>query len=103
MAKKLYVGNLSYDTTESQLRALFEQAGAVNEVTVVQDRETGRSRGFGFVEMADEAGAANAIQRVNGAQLDGRTLKVSEARPRGSGEGREGRDSRDSRQDRRRW
>jgi RNA recognition motif-containing protein len=82
MAKKLYVGNLSYDTTQEQLQALFSQAGEVSEVTLVNDRETGRSKGFGFVEMATETAAQEAIRRFNGHSLDNRTLTVNEARPR---------------------
>jgi cold-inducible RNA-binding protein len=88
--KKLYVGNLSYDTTESSLESLFSQAGEVVEAAVVTDRETGRSRGFGFVEMADEAGAAAAIEQFNGKELDGRTIRVDEARPRRSRDDRGG-------------
>ncbi|MFH1086594.1 MAG: RNA-binding protein [Chloroflexota bacterium] len=82
MATKLYVGNLSYDTTDNSLRTLFEQAGAVEEATVIQDRDSGRSKGFAFVTMADAAGASAAISQLNGAQLDGRALKVAEAKPR---------------------
>ncbi len=82
MAKKLYVGNLSYGTTREQLETLFSQAGEVAEVTLINDRETGRSKGFGFVEMATEEGAQEAIRRFNGQQLDNRTLTVNEARPR---------------------
>ncbi|MFN8376324.1 MAG: RNA-binding protein [Anaerolineae bacterium] len=82
MAKKLYVGNLAYATTQEQLEALFSQAGDVQAVTVITDRETGRSKGFGFVEMATEEGAQEAIKRFNGTSLDNRTLTVNEARPR---------------------
>lgn len=82
MAKKLYVGNLSYSTTQEQLQALFSQAGEVTEATVINDRETGRSKGFGFVEMATEQEAQEAIRRFNGQQFDNRTLTVNEARPR---------------------
>jgi RNA recognition motif-containing protein len=82
MEKKLYVGNLSYNTTQSRLEQVFSDAGEVVEATVIMDRETGRSKGFGFVEMADEAGAAAAIERFNGTDLDGRTIKVAEASPR---------------------
>ncbi len=80
MSKKLYVGNLSFQTTEDELRQAFGQYGTVNSAQLVMDRETGRSRGFAFVEMAD--GADAAIQAMNGAQLDGRTLTVNEAKPR---------------------
>jgi RNA recognition motif-containing protein len=82
MAKKLYVGNLSYNTTEAQVRALFSQAGEVDSVSLITDRDTGRPKGFGFVEMNTEEGSAAAIQQFNGYMLDGRTLTVNEARPR---------------------
>ena len=82
MATKLYVGNLSYDTTDNSLRTLFEQAGSVEEATVIQDRESGRSKGFGFVTMTDAAGASTATSRFDGTQLDGRAIKVAEAKPR---------------------
>ena len=84
MAKRIYVGNLSYDTTDGGLRSLFEQAGAVDEVNVITDQYSGRNKGFAFVEMSDEASAQSAIQRFNGSELDGRTLKVAEAKPRQS-------------------
>ncbi|NTW15811.1 MAG: RNA-binding protein [Candidatus Moranbacteria bacterium] len=80
MAKKLYVGNLSYGTTEESLRAAFEQAGTVVSVAVIMDKMTGRSRGFGFVEMED-ADMDKAIEMWNGKELDGRELVVNEARP----------------------
>jgi RNA recognition motif-containing protein len=76
----LYVGNLSFQTTEDALRQTFGQYGIVNTASMVMDRDTGRSRGFAFVEMAD--GADAAIQALNGSQLDGRTLTVNEAKPR---------------------
>ena len=82
MGKKLYVGNLSYDTTAAQLETLFSQVGTVVESTVITDRDTGRSKGFGFVEMTEESGAAAGIQQFNETQLDGRSIKVAEARPR---------------------
>lgn len=99
MGKKLYVGNLSYQTTDSKLEALFAQAGQVVEAVVVMDRETGRSKGFGFVEMANDAAANTAVDRFNGTDFDGRTIKVAEAQPRpprqpgggGSGGGRSSR------------
>jgi cold-inducible RNA-binding protein len=81
MNKKLYVGNLSYNTTEATLRELFEEAGTVASVNVITDRETGRPRGFAFVEMESTEGAQAAIEQLNNRQLDGRTLTVSEARP----------------------
>jgi RNA recognition motif-containing protein len=86
--KKLYVGNLSYDTTNAGLESLFAQAGAVAEATVVTDRDTGRSRGFGFVEMADVAGATAALEQFNGKELDGRSIKVAAAKPRAPRENR---------------
>ena len=82
MEKKLYVGNLSYDTTELGLRELFSQAGTVESVDLIKDRETGRSKGFGFVEMADQASAEKAISMFNGYSLDNRELKVNIAKPR---------------------
>ena len=82
MAKKLYVGNLSYSTTEAQVRELFAQAGEVDSVSLITDRETGRAKGFGFVEMNTEDGAREAIKRFNGYNLDNRALTVNEARPR---------------------
>lgn len=82
MAKNLYVGNLSYNTTENGLRQAFEQYGEVASVNVITDRETGRPRGFGFVEMATDEGAAAAIQGLNGQMLDGRQIRVAEAQPR---------------------
>jgi len=91
MAKNLYVGNMAFSTTEEQLREVFSQYGTVSKVQVIMDRETGRPRGFAFVEMSD--GADQAIAAMNGAQLDGRTLTVNEAKPRedrGGGGGRGG-------------
>lgn len=82
MATNIYVGNLSYGTTESELEELFGQHGAVSSAAVIKDRETGRSRGFGFVEMEDAQEAENAIAAINGADVDGRRLKVNVARPR---------------------
>lgn len=82
MTKKLYVGNLSYNTTEAQVRELFSQAGEVDSVSLITDRNTGRAKGFGFVEMNTEEGGREAIKRFNGYTLDSRTLTVSEARPR---------------------
>jgi cold-inducible RNA-binding protein len=82
MSKKLYVGNLAFSSTEDQVRTLFTQAGEVESVSFIIDRETGRSRGFGFVEMATDEGAQEAIKRFNGYNLDKRPLTVNEARPR---------------------
>ena len=82
MAKKLYVGNMPYSTTSEQLRELFTQAGEVAEVTIITDRDSGRPKGFGFVEMATEEGAQEAIRRFNGFSIENRPLTVNEARPR---------------------
>ena len=82
MSTRLYVGNLSFRTTSDELRELFSQAGEVENASVVEDRDTGRSRGFGFVEMATAEGAAAAIEQFNGKEFGGRTLTVNEARPR---------------------
>ena len=81
MAKKLYVGGLSYGTTEDTLRTSFAQAGEVTSASVIMDRITGRSKGFGFVEMASDDDAGKAIEMWNGKELDGRRLTVNEARP----------------------
>lgn len=81
MAKKLYVGGLSYSTTDEALKDAFAQAGAVESAVVIMDRMSGRSKGFGFVEMATEEEAQAAIEMWSGKELDGRTVKVDEARP----------------------
>ena len=88
MAHKLFVGGLSFSTSTERLREVFEQAGAVESAAVVTDRDTGRSRGFGFVEMATAAEADTAVKKLNGQEVDGRTLKVELAKPPGSGGGR---------------
>jgi RNA recognition motif-containing protein len=88
--KKLYVGNLSFDATEEELRHLFEPHGAVESATLATDRDTGRSRGFGFVEMTSDTEAQSAIDALNGSQVGGRALTVNEARPKTSGFGRGG-------------
>ena len=80
--KNLYVGNLPHSTTEAELRNFFEAHGAVEKVTLVTDRETGRSRGFAFVEMADSSEADKAIAVLNGTDLGGRTLTINEAKPK---------------------
>jgi len=82
MAKKLYVGNLSYNVTQEQVMTLFAQAGEVQEVSLITDRDTGRPKGFGFVEMATEEGAQTAIKRFDNYSMDNRNLTVNEARPR---------------------
>ena len=82
MGTKLYVGNLSFNTTENELQELFSQAGPVQEVTLMQDKFTGKSRGFAFVTMSSEADAQKAITKFNGQTVEGRPLTVNEARPR---------------------
>ncbi len=81
MAKKLYVGGLNYATTEATLRSSFEQAGKVETATVIMDKMTNRSKGFGFVEMSTDEEAQKAIEMFDGKELDGRTVKVNEAKP----------------------
>lgn len=83
----IYVGNLSYSTQDDDLRQLYEQFGEVSAARVVMDRETGRSRGFGFVEMPDQAAGAEAISKTNGMDFMGRALKVNESQPRQGGDG----------------
>ncbi len=100
MGRKIFVGNLSFSMGEAELRQLFEQKGGVESVTVMRDTDTGRSRGFGFVEMSSDEAAQKAIAELNGYAVDGRNLTVNEARPRperggggfrgGSGGGRGG-------------
>ena len=86
--KNLFVGNMSFQTTESELRALFEPFGQVTRVHIAMDRETGRARGFAFVEMNNDEEAAKAIAALDGKEVGGRNLKVNEARPKGEGGGR---------------
>ncbi len=83
---KIYVGNMSYDTSEDDLRKAFEAHGQVDSVAVISDRYSGRSKGFGFVEMSNETEARAAMDSLNDSDLDGRTLKVNEARPRNEGQ-----------------
>ncbi len=83
MSMNLYVGGLSFDTTDDGLGTFFEQAGTVESAKVITDRDSGRSRGFGFVEMATDDEGRKAIEELDGKMLDGRTLTVNEARPRG--------------------
>jgi RNA recognition motif-containing protein len=93
MGKKLYVGNLAYGVTDSALSQLFESHGTVQSAQVIMDRDTGRSKGFGFVEMGNDAEAQAAIQALNGKEVEGRSLTVNEAKPkedRGGGGGRGG-------------
>jgi cold-inducible RNA-binding protein len=87
MGNRLYVGNLSYGTTELELRELFGQMGTVADAKVVMDRETGRPRGFAFVEMSSAEEALKAIEQINGRELDGRALNVNEAQERSGGGG----------------
>src|ERR1700757_3253165 len=82
MSKKLYVGNLSYDVSDSALEAMFTPHGQVQSAQVIMDRDTGRSKGFGFVEMGNDQEAQAAITALNGQQSDGRSLTVNEAKPR---------------------
>ena len=105
MSTKLYVGNLSFRTTSDDLKEAFSAAGSVESATIIEDRETGRSRGFGFVEMATPEEAAAAIEQFNGKDLGGRNLTVNEARPKadrggGGGGGGYGGGNRDRNDDR---
>ncbi|HEV7127267.1 MAG TPA: RNA-binding protein [Ktedonobacterales bacterium] len=97
MAKRIYVGNLPYTMDNQQLANLFSEYGQVDEATVITDRDSGQSKGFGFVQMAVDAEALNAIAQLNGAQVGNRTLRVNEAQPRsertGGGGGGRGRDN----------
>lgn len=95
--KNIFVGNLDFNTSEDELRQLFEAYGSVDRVSIMTDRETGRSRGFGFVEMTNSEDGEKAIAALNGSQVGGRTLNVNEARPKpdrgsGGGGGRGGRE-----------
>jgi RNA recognition motif-containing protein len=90
MGKKLYVGNLAYGVTDSDLQAMFGAHGTVQSAQVIMDRDTGRSKGFGFVEMGSDQEAQNAIKALNGQEKDGRALTVNEARPKEAGGGRSG-------------
>ncbi len=96
MSSKLYVGNLSFSATEQDLEEVFGEIGTVESVNIIEDRDTGRSRGFGFVEMSSQEEAQNAISELDGKEVEGRNLKVNEAKPRenrggGGGGGRGGR------------
>ena len=98
MSMKLYVGNISFNTSNQDLNDLFGAVGTVESANIIEDRETGRSRGFGFVEMASQAEGENAIAQLNGKEVDGRALKVNEAKPqenRSGGGGRGGREGGD--------
>ena len=91
MSTKLYVGNLAFQTTSQELQDLFAQAGTVQSASIIEDRETGRSRGFAFVEMSTNAEAEAAIDQFNGKEIGGRALKVNEAKPRENRNGSGGR------------
>ncbi len=91
MGNKLYVGNLSYNMGDAEVKALFEPHGTVTSATVIKDRETGRSKGFGFVEMATDQEAQAAIAACSGKEIEGRALTVNEARPKTEGGARGGR------------
>jgi RNA recognition motif-containing protein len=94
MGKKLYVGNLAYSMTDSDLQTLFSEHGTVQSAQVIMDRETGRSKGFGFVEMGSDTEAQAAITALHGKEIEGRTLTVNEARPKEGGGGGGGRGGR---------
>ena len=96
MAKKLYVGGLSYNTTEATLKETFSAAGTVESATIIIDKMSNRSKGFGFVEMATDKEAQKAIETLNGKELDGRTLTVNEARPMEARNPRQGGYNRDN-------
>ncbi len=87
MSKKLYIGNIPFTTTEDELRTIFEAHGAVSSVNVITDRETGRARGFAFVEMDEASAADDAMRALDGSDMGGRSLRVNEANERGGGGG----------------
>lgn len=87
MSQKIYVGNLSFTTTNDDLKAKFEQFGTVSSANIIKDRDTGRSKGFGFVEMSNAAEASEAITSLHGSEYQGRALTVNEAKPQASREG----------------
>jgi RNA recognition motif-containing protein len=87
MGNKLYVGNLPFSATDDSLRELFSQSGNVTSATIITDRDTGRSKGFGFVEMSSDSEASDAITKFNGTNFEGRTITVNEARPKAPREG----------------
>jgi len=103
MGRKLYVGNLPYSATEQTLREAFSQSGTVDSVSLITDRDSGQSKGFGFVEMSNDQEARAATQALNGYTMDGRQIKVNEAKPKGSGGGGGGRGNGGGYGDRNRW
>jgi cold-inducible RNA-binding protein len=103
MAHKLFIGGLSFSTSDSRLREVFTQVGSVESAAVVTDRDTGRSRGFGFVEMSTAEEADTAVKKFNGHELDGRTLKVELAKPSGQGGGARSREGSRGGYNRSRW
>lgn len=88
--KNVFVGNMSFEATEGGLRSLFEPFGQITRIQLITDRDTGRARGFGFVEMSNDEEAAKAIAALNGTQMDGRALNVNEAKPKAAGSGPRG-------------
>ncbi len=88
--KNVFVGNMSFETTEGAIRSIFEPFGEITRVNLITDRDTGRARGFGFVEMSNDEEAAKAIAALNGTQVDGRALNVNEAKPKTGGSGPRG-------------
>ncbi len=90
MGKKLYVGNLPYTATDTSINALFSKHGSVSSVSIITDRDSGRSKGFGFVEFAEEQSAMNAMEDLNGSMLEGRALTVNEAKPQAPRDSRGG-------------
>ena len=103
MGKNIYVGNMGFDTTQDKLQELFQAYGEVTSVNIITDRDTGRPRGFGFVEMATDEAASAAIGALDGQEVDGRTLKVNEAKPRAPRSGGRGGGSRGGGGGRSRW
>ena len=101
--KKIFVGNLSFRATEDEVRSMFAEYGAVDSVSIVTDRDTGQARGFGFVEMSNDAEAKRAIDSLNGKELNGRALNVNEARPKESGGGYRGRSGGGASRQNNRW
>ena len=97
MGRKLYVGNLPYSVTQETLEETFSQCGTVDSVNVITDRDTGQSKGFGFIEMSNDSEAQKAIQELNGTSIDGREIKVNEAKPKAPRRDRGGYGGRDNR------